>query len=255
VVVTHNGPVTELQRMWTALLAAPDGSALCGASAAGLDGLTGFGDAVVHVVIEAGRRRPRLDGARYHWSAAMDVRDVHPSRSPLRTRLPRSVVDLASWAPTADRSTAVVLAAVQQRLVRPAALRDALSRRGPCRWHAVIQESITDAEGGIHSVPERQFSRIVASRGLPPPVRQSVKRRPDGCLYLDAEWPHFGFAVEVHGAQHMEAAQWDADLDRGAEIVADGHRLIALTSFAIRHRQTRVGDLLVRSLRSGGWRG
>lgn len=40
VVVTHNGPLTEEQRMWVALLGAPPGAMLHGLSAAVSDGST-----------------------------------------------------------------------------------------------------------------------------------------------------------------------------------------------------------------------
>lgn len=52
----------------------------------------------------------------------------------------------------------------QQRLTRTSDLRDALSRRGPCRHRGVIIESILDAHGGIQSLPEHEL------RDDPPPA-------------------------------------------------------------------------------------
>src|SRR5699024_7775841 len=127
-----------------------------------------------------------------HWSTMLGPEDVNGDAVPPRTRLPRSIVDAASERVPVRRSRVLVLAGVQQRLVRPRDLRDALSRRGRCRNRRVITESIADAEGGIASLPEQEFDRIRASRGLPVPHRQRVLRRKDGRYYLDNDWPEWG---------------------------------------------------------------
>lgn len=112
----------------------------------------------------------------------------------------------------------MVLAAAQQHLTRPAALHDALAGRGNPRHHALILESIHDAEGGIQSLPEFDFERIRRRRRLPEPSRQSRLQRRDGHFYLDVEWRRFGAACEIHGLPHSRVGQWDADLDRANEI-------------------------------------
>ena len=66
---------------------------------------------------------------------------------------------------------ALLLAGVQQWLTTPGMLRTALSTRGPCRRRSLIGESLDDAEGGIASVPEWDFSDLVRRRGLPQPTR------------------------------------------------------------------------------------
>lgn len=255
VVVLHNGPLTPAQQIWVALLSAPDGAALCGPTAASLDGLSGFPDPLLHVVVGPHDRLPLAAGTRYHRTAHLGPEDVHPARRPRRTRIARSVVDTASWTSVEGRARLAIIAAVQQRLVKPSALGEALTRRGPCRWHAVIVESIADAEGGIQSLPERNFQRIVASRGFPVPTRQSVRRRADGKYYLDAEWTAYGVTAEIHGTPHLEVAQWDADLDRGSELAAGAGRLLQFSSYGVRRRPDRVGDLVALALGNAGWRG
>jgi len=256
VVVLHNGPLTQAQRIWVAALAAPSGSALWGATAAALDG---FRDSVedtrVHVVLPVGSRRLPIPWVQTHWSARLGPADVHPLAEPRRTRLPRSLVDLASDARDGRRAAAVLFAGAQQRLVTADMLEQALDRRGPCRHRALILETLADIDGGVHSVPEQDFDRIVRRRGLPPPTRQVIRRRPNGRYYLDVLWEEFGLAVEIDGAHHRTAAQWDDDLDRSAVVVAGGLRQIRFLSFAVRRRADRVGDLLVMALQSGGWAG
>jgi hypothetical protein len=161
VVVTSNGELHPHQRRWVALATAPPGSALSGPTAAELDGLALDHDGAVHLTIPCGARRPLSCTAEVHWSRYLDPDDVHPSREPRRTRLARSVVDWASWQAETDerRVRTIVLRSVQRRMASPAQLRFHLARRGHCRHHAVIAESIDDAEGGFGLRARARFRR------------------------------------------------------------------------------------------------
>ncbi|MBA2532167.1 MAG: hypothetical protein H0V23_08690 [Nocardioidaceae bacterium] len=253
VVVTHNGPLTECQAAWVALLRCPHGTALAALTALGFDGVNGFPEPKPHVVLPAGADRP--SGVVPHWSTELSTLDVHPLRLPRRTRPARSTVDAASWQTNERRARAIVLSVAQQRIVQPAGLWDALSRRGPCRHRALIKESILDAAGGVQSLPEHDFEMIRRGRRLPEPNRQSIRQRNDGRYYLDVEWRAFDAACEVHGIPHLRVMQWEADLERANEISIGGPRLLIFSSYATRRQQDRVGDQLARLLRRGGWRG
>ena len=254
VVVLHNSRLDRSQTIWAHLLAAPPRSCLGGLTALELDGFSGFTDDRVHLVMPQGQRWPRLPMAARHWSSHLGDADVHPLRQPRRTRPARSLLDAATWSGTDARARVLLLAGVQQRLVTPDQLRDALSRRGPCQKRAVITETILDAEGGVQSLPEREFGLIVRAFRLPEPSRQRVCRRRDGRYYLDVDWERYGVAAEVEGRHHFEVLSWDGDLDRHNEITAEGRRLLHFTSFTIRHRQDRVGDILTRALFGAGSR-
>jgi hypothetical protein len=257
IVVRHNGPLDRVDDDLVALLSCAPGAALAGVSALRYDGLTGFEADSIDIVSPEGARRLDRPGVTHHWSTMLSDTDVHPLRAPRRTRPQRSVVDAASWSPWSAerRARALVLACVQQGLARPRDLRDALSRRGPCRHRALIVESILDARGGIQSIPELDFELIRRRHGLPEPLRQSIRRRRDGKCYLDAEWPDYDTACEIHGIPHIRVAQWESDLARANEIVIAGPRLLVFSSYAVRRQQPRVGDQLVRMLRRGGWPG
>ena len=254
VYVAHNAPLTLEQERWACWLCAPPGSALSGLTAAELDGFEGFSVPETHLTVPQGSLRPRRDGLVVHYSTHLTSADVHPLRLPARTRLPRSLVDGASRSPAERPARAIILAGVQQRRVRPDDLRDALGRRGPCKHHALIVESIADAEGGIASVPEHDFDQIVRRYGLPRPDRQVVVRRKDGRYYLDADWERFDVSAEVHGTQHLQVLTWDADLDRHNVLTAGGRRILQFTSYAVRHRKADVANLISATLRSCGWR-
>ena len=251
--VTHNGALTRDQQIRVALAAAPAGSAVSGLTALELDGMRGFPDNAIHISVPKGNRRIRRRGVITHWSGFLGPADIHPIQEPQRTRIPRSLTDAAAWVAHDRMARALLLAGVQQWLTTPGMLRTALSTRGPCRRRSLIGESLDDAEGGIASVPEWDFSDLVRRRGLPQPTRQALRRGPNGRYYLDAGWEGFDTAAEVHGMQHLAVLAWYADLDRANDIVAHGPRLLQFTSYAVRRQQARVGDLLEQALRRGGW--
>ena len=251
----HNGPPTDRQLLAIALASAARGAALGGLTALALDGFDGFRTARPQIVLPSGARRPSLPDLEVRWSTQLDDRDVHPVADPRRTRPARSLVDAASWTTNERLARAIVIAGVQQGLTSTRHLRDALTRRGPCRHRGLIVESILDAAGGIQSLPERDFDEICRFVGLPRPTRQRVVRAPDGHYYLDASWEVLGMSAEVHGIPHHAVQQWSADLTRANEIVIGGERLLIFSSYAIRREQRIVGDQLLRMARALGWQG
>jgi hypothetical protein len=256
VVVTHNGPLSDDQRLRAALLSMPPGSVLGGLTAAERGGLVGFPDDALTLVVPGSSRRPHpWPDVRLHWSTELSTRDVHPVLHPPCTRMGRSLVDASSERISLSRARAILLAGCQQGLVIPSHLGDALSRRGPCRHRALIRETIGDAGSGVHSLPERDFELLCVRRGVPRPSHQRVLVKPDGRAYLDCRWDEYGVACEIHGIPHMAVVRWDADLFRQNEIVIAGDGLLVFSSFAVRHRGVDVIDQVVRLLRRRGWPG
>ncbi len=250
VFITHNGPLTSVQRDWVALLAAPPGSALGGLTALWHDDFRAFRrEADLPVVVARMGASPNAhEDVDLHWSIYLDSRDVHPLHEPRRTRPARSVVDAASWEEDEERARAIVLAAAQKGIVVARTLREALTRRGACRHRALIVESYLDASGGIQSLPERSFDGIRLGMGLPAPDRQVPVRRTDGKYYLDVRWQRFNLSCEIHGIPHMRVENWDADLLRQNEISIRGDRTLVFSSFAIRRRPDKVVDQLRRMI-------
>jgi very-short-patch-repair endonuclease len=255
VVVTHNGPLGADDLLRVALASTGPTAALGGLSALLVDGLTGFRTVPPHLVLPPGARTPSLPGVVVHRSTELSELDVHPSREPRRTRPGRSVVDAASWAPSDGFARIVVLAAFQQRLVGARQVREALTRRGPCRRRALVVESVLDAVGGVQSLPERDLGRIWRATGLPAIGRQRAVRGPSGRYFLDVWCPRLGLGVEVHGVPHMAVAQWDDDLTRANEVAITGVRQLAFSSYAVRRQPRVVADQLVRMAQALGWRG
>lgn len=253
VVVLHNGPLTELQQVWAALLQSPEGSAVSGPTSMALNDFVDPWAKGIHITIPCGQRAPVGLDAVVHWSNFLGPHDIAPKASPRRTRMPRSVVDWASWQPTERAARLVVLRAAQSGKVSTDQLRSALPTRGPCRHHAVILESVIDVEGGIQSVPEHDFRELVRRAGLPLPTHQVVRRQPSGRYFLDVGWDEFRLSAEVQGVHHFEAATRDKDLDRQNDLVVEGESLLQFTSYAVRHQQPKVAETLRRALAHRGW--
>jgi hypothetical protein len=262
VLLTHNGPPTSDQALYAALLACPPESAISGPTAALLDGYR-LGDphippvTAIHITMPAGFRTPHGIGAQIHWSRHLGEDDVHPLKSPRRTRLPRSVLDWAAWQPVSCEHAvrAIILGAVQQGLTTPEQLRAALAQRGHCRHRALIVESIGDAEGGVGSLPEHEFGGVCRDYGLPKPSRQVIRLRPSGRAYLDVGFDDYGYSSEIEGAQHFFVGHREQDLMRLNDLIISGERVLMFTSFAVRRRPQVVAEVLARALRSAGWTG
>ena len=123
-------PLSATQQLWAALLWGGKGAVLAGLTAARLEGLHGFTEPGIHLLLPATtqvRKEPIRGSPRavvgepivVHRSRWLDEADVHPVRQPPRTLVARSLVDAAAWTATDDRARALLAAGVQQRLVRP----------------------------------------------------------------------------------------------------------------------------------------
>lgn len=247
VVVTHNGPLSSLERHHVALAAAPPGSALAGLTALELAGLQNFTSPRTFVSMPNGSRKPSVPGLEAHQSIHLDA-DVVPLRSPRRTTVARAVFDAASWCGNDRLARAIVIATFQQGLTSVRHMREAVQRRPTQLRRGLVIESVLDASGGIQSLPERDFEQIRVDAGLSRPTRQFPVRGADGRYFLDAYFEAEGLAVEVHGIPHMAVSQWDADLVRANEIVIRGDRVLAFSSYAIRHERDAVIDQLRRAV-------
>jgi hypothetical protein len=257
VLVTHSGPLTADDALWVSLVWAGDGAALAGLTAAHLDGLAGFPDDRIHVLVPDSRqvRKPPPGISVFlHRSRRLGPDDVHPAKSPPRTRIARSLVDAAAWMRT-DRGTQAVLAAgVQQRLVRPADLLAVVVGNPRLRRRPILLSTLNDIMGGAEALSEIDFTRLVIRAfDLPEPTRQSVRydsrnRR----RWLDAVWEEARIIVEIDGIHHMDAAQWWDDMDRENGIKLDGYLVLRFTAFVVRYRPGYVAAQIRDAFRTAG---
>lgn len=259
VVVLHSGPLSRQQRLWVAVLHGGVGALLAGLTAAEADGLRLITSEVLHILVPRGSEVPELDDAaagvrvKVHESGRLPSRDLHPARRPARTRLPRSLVDAASWSGTENRCRSILAAGVQQRLVTAEQLRE---RATACRTvprRRLILDTIGDVEGGAHSLPELEWTRHLRRFGLPEPTRQRKVRRPSGTYYLDADFQTYGVTVEIDGMQHLELLVREQDEQRRIALAVAGRTVIALSSYAVRCHGDSAVLAVAQLLQAAGW--
>ncbi len=271
-VVLHRGVLTREQRWWVGVLHAdlrevtgierpPElpAAALTGLSAAEAGGLVGFETRVVHVAVEHGREVEDLDDpavrVTVHQTRHLEQSEVHPTLRPARLRLPRAVVESASQVAIErpGRTRALIAAAVQQRLVRPQDLRAFAAARRTLPGRRLVLETINDAAGGAHSLPELEFLRAVRAAGLPEPSRQRKLQHADGTWYLDNDFTTYLVTVEVNGLQHYEQLLREADDFQRAVLQISGRIVVDLSSYAVRHQREQSMVLVAETLMAHGW--
>jgi hypothetical protein len=258
VVVAHSGPLTEIQRLWTALLWAGPGAVLAGLTAARLDGFKDFAardatDRPVYVLAPAGRsvrRQPHGIAVIVHYSTMLGDADVHPVREPRRTRIARSLVDAAAWMATERGTRAILAAGVQQKLVRPADLNRVVEANQRRYRRKLMAQTLGDIAGGAQALSELDFTRLVIRPyRLPEPDRQSRRKDPDGTWrYLDAVWEDARLVVEIDGRQHMDAQQYWDDMNRDNDLQIGGYLVLRFPSWLVRHHPGSVADRISRAL-------
>jgi hypothetical protein len=270
-VVLHRGVLTREQRWWVGVLhgdlrevtgiVRPELPvvALTGLSAAEAGGLAGFETRAVHVAVEHGREVEDLDDPAVrvivHQTRHLERSEVHPTLRPTRLRLPRAVVESASQVAIErpGRARALIAGAVQQRLVRPQDLRAFATARRTLPGRRLVLETINDAAGGAHSLPELEFLRGLRAAGLPEPARQRKLQHADGTWYLDNDFTAYLVTVEVNGLQHYEQLLREADDFQRAVLQISGRIVVDLSSYAVRHQCEQSMLLIAETLVAHGW--
>lgn len=256
IIVTHSGPLTDIQRLRVAVSWAGPGAALAGLTAARLDGFEGFtgrDESPIHLVVPAGwssrRAKPDLPLV-VHYSRRLGPDAIHPLKRPRRTRIARSVVDAASWMPTMRGAQAILAAGVQQGLTTVDELAAVAQANPRLRRRKLIACTLADIAGGARALSELDFARLVIrAYRLPEPDRQRRRKDSQGKnRYLDACWDEAKLVAEVDGAQHMDALQhWD-DMNRDNDLTVGGYRVLRFPAWLVRYHPELVAAKLRQAL-------
>jgi len=245
------------ERLIVELFAQPPASALGGLTAASRAGLKGFPAAPIYIVVAHPARAHPRKGVIVKRTRLLDDVDIHPVREPRQTRLPRSIVDAASWAPNDLRAQTIIASGVQQGLVTSEQLTTALNAIPRVHRRPLLVETIRDVGGGSLSEYEVLFLQLCRDFGLPLPTRQ--RRRTDAAgrsRYLDAEFDEYDLVAEIDGMQHMEPLLWWDDMMRLNEVVVDERKeVLRFAGFALRHQREQVADVLARFFATRSARG
>jgi hypothetical protein len=253
VLVLHNGPLSTDQQRWAALLGAGNEAALAGRTALSLAGMQRWDDEVIHVLVPMGYRMPAVRGVAMVLHQSRSLLDSQIlDTAPRRTSVARSAVDAATWSRSPRTAAGLLTAVVQQGLTTVPLLAEALEVAGPIRHATLLRATLHDIDGGAQSLAEIDFGKLCRRFELPEPERQVVRVDSDGRRrYLDALLvgpDRREVGVEIDGAHHMAADQWDQDLDRGNEISIGGTLVLRFTANTVRTQPGRVAAQLRRAL-------
>ncbi|HWK29271.1 MAG TPA: DUF559 domain-containing protein [Solirubrobacter sp.] len=210
-------------RWMAAVLAAGDGAALTGGSAAALHRVVRRVPPTIDVL--APRPRASKPGLRIHTCRRLDPRDVTVvDRIPVAT-VARMLVDLTDTN-DADEIANVIHEAAFRRIFDLAATEAALARANGRRHVKVLEEALrlhVRGSAGSRSRLEQRFRRLVQGAGLPLPRRNVIVNG----FEVDFFWP--GLCVEVDGEGHRRPRSKADDRIRDAALRAAGYVVLRFT--------------------------
>jgi len=263
VYATFTGQPTRIALLWAAVLRAGPGAALSYDTAAELDRLIDKQGSCIHVTVGPARQ-VTLSGYECHGSVPKIIvhrsarldQARHPARTPPRTRIEETTLDLVQASPRLDQALAWLASACGRRLTTPQLLLNSMAARPRLRWRAELIGALTDVSDGIHSVLEWHYVRDVErGHGLPRAKRQAVSRVGGRTRYLDNHYREFGVAVELDGhAAHPVAARW-RDIRRDNASAEAGIVTLRYGWADVTAGPCRVAAEVAQVLRRQGWQG
>ena len=254
-IVLHNGPLSREQRWQVARVHGGPQAVLTAFTAAQSFGLRSWDRRETHLLL------PR--GARVVHGSPVPLR-IHRVRDWERVRhhdtfrhcCADALLVASANLPSTRSACGVLTSAVQQRIVTPEALRDALSRSLRVKRRRLLMMTVADIEQGADALSEIDFVRLCRRYGLPKPRQQQVRQDPSGRRrYLDATWTRFDgrlVVVEIDGAVHLDQGRWWDDQLRQNDIVLDDDAIVLrYPSAVVRAEPAFVAGQLRRALGIG----
>ena len=263
VYAVYTGSPSREGVLWAGVLRCGPDAALSHFTAAELDGLTNARLEATHVSVPTDRRVRLSDDDRgscipplvVHRSARL-AEAKHPAKTPPRTRVAETVLDLVETAQSFDGAFGWLSSACGRRLLTPGQLRDATARRAKMRWRGEVLVAIEEIADGVMSNLERGYLRNVERpHRLPKPERQCRRRRGTRSAYLDNSYDDLGVAVELDGlASHPAESRW-LDMRRDSFFAGNGIITLRYTWADVTTRPCQVAREIGLVLRQRGWTG
>jgi hypothetical protein len=252
--VVFSGPVPFVTRVAAALLRAGDGALLWGRTAAVLDGLDDREPAVIHVLVPARRRVELEPGISVRRSREVANRG-HPVRSPARTRIEETVLDLCEISQRLTEVASWVTRSCSRRLTNPERLRAALAARGRHRWRRQLVGMLADVQLGAQSPLELEYlRRVVAAHSLPLGVRQQ-RLAGRTVRWVDVDHEDFRTRVELDGRLgHAEEGAF-RDRQRDNAATRDGRATLRYGFVDVFGEPCAVAAEVAQVLSANGWPG
>jgi very-short-patch-repair endonuclease len=255
VYATFTGVPSREAELWAAVLRAGPQAVLSHQTAAEIDGLTSTRSKVIHVMVPGNARVDPIPGISIHRSERLPEAR-HPSRTPPRTRIEETVLDLTQTAKTIDGAFGWLCQAAGSRLTTPDLLLIALHKRRKVRWRGILLSALGDISDGARSVLEIRYVRDVErSHGLPLARRQAKMTRSSGRIYLDNLVDRYRTCIELDGkAAHPVAERW-RDIARDNASAADGITTLRYGWADVAQHPCQTAAQIAAVLHSRGWTG
>lgn len=241
--------------LWAAVLRCGPQAVLSHQTAAELDGFAPGPSRLIHVSVPLAQHMARIPGVAVHRSGRIDVAR-HPVRTPPRTRIEETALDLTQLAATLDDAFGWVSRACSGRLTTPELIRQALQSRARARWRAELVLALGDIAQGAHSPLEHRYVRNVERpHGLPTGRRQALIKRGAQSQYVDNLYEEFGIGVELDGqAYHPAEERWQ-DIDRDNALAAGGLLILRYGWADVSDRACQVAAQIAAAAAHRGWAG
>lgn len=253
VISTITGALTVEQRRWLGVLHAGPRSMLGGLTAGDRHGLIGWGRPDVTVLIDDELSFDAVPGVHFFRSRRPFPLMVSPKPGIASCQIEPALLLWAGYDATARAAVGVLAAAVQQRLTTADRLIDWVDVLRPLRRAKLFKRVLSDIAGGAHSGAELDVARMCRLYRMPLPDRQRSRTdRAGRRRWTDCEWDLPNGAVlvlEVDGAHHMEAAEWEAGMRRNRRLVSRDRMVVSCSAYEVRHESLELAaDLIALGL-------
>jgi hypothetical protein len=247
----RTGPVPRDVLLDAALLHCGVGAVLSHWTAAEIWGFRDMTRPEVHVTGSLALRRNTIPGLFVaHRSADLPVavRRIRGGR-PL-TAVERTLVDLAAVTTSLRDVRAMTADVIQRGVTHPARLVAEMARRPSLPGLSRLGRVLEAVSTGARSVLEIELREHMASAGIPAAMADAPVTGKSGTRYrADNLWPDALLIVEVDGREwHLSPDDWERDLERAADLVDAGFRMLRFTAKAIRLRTAATVGIIQRQL-------
>jgi hypothetical protein len=237
VVALFTGGLDPAQRLIAAQLWAGAGSQLASFTAVRWHGLPDVpDDGVVRLLVGWGQGARREGFAVRRRTTRLDPQPWRRGPLTICSRA-RALVDAGRELRDPDAVRQLLVASVQQRLVRERDLRHELEA-GPVRGSAVVRRALDDVATGAWSVPEAELLReLAASTVLPHAWPNPVLVAGDGTPLPSPDFwlDDVALAGQVHSRQyHLRDELWEATVESDTLLGTYGVPVIAVTPTGFR---------------------
>jgi hypothetical protein len=255
VYAAFSGKPSREAALWAAVLVAGPGAMLSHQTAAEMDALTDTPSSLIHLTVPSERRVRTRAGLVLHYSARAS-QAIHPARTPPRTRVEETVIDLWEASRSVDDAVSWVTRSLGRRLTTQAKLGAAVQARTKVTRRALLEELLDPEMAGLHSILEHRYVRDVERpHGLPKGTRQAAALVAGHKQYRDTLYKKYRLVVELDGrVSHPDETRW-ADIQRDNAAATEGFSTLRYGTVALITAPCQVAAEVAKVLTSSGFAG